>query len=134
MTDILPIAHTNTPIKRFTFGVAVNDGPTPLTHKVRSDYVEEQWLSYVGPCGLLMARRMDKILATQTTQGVETKLWAKQMGVTVTEMIASLNRLARFGLGEWNGETNFLLRRHWPEVPLAIATPQHRDVLMSLTD
>ena len=133
-TTLVPTEVPTPRYKRFTFGVITDDRATPLTHKVRSEYIEDAWLAYIGPTALLLARRMDQILASSTTQGVETKVWAQHMGVSGDELISALNRLERFGLGEWNGETNFLMRRHWPEVPLAIRTPKHRELLLSLSD
>lgn len=121
-------------IKRFQFGALPNDMPNVTTHKVRSEYVEEEWLTFIGPAALLTARRMDQQLATATTQGCEVKAWARTLGVTPVELLAALNRLARFGLGEWHGDQTFLLRRHWPTVPVAILTPPHREALMSLAD
>ena len=125
-------------IERFSIGAHPTDtGPTldATTERVRSDYVEKEWMQFIGPIALCVARRMDNILATEASQGVTVKSWSKEMGITPEQFVEALNRLDRFALGEWQGRANFMLRRHWPKpVPLAITTPRHRDVLLALSD
>jgi hypothetical protein len=130
----LPVPMIKEVKARFNFGPTPIDTQPTGAHKVRSEYVEEQWLAYIGPTALLVARRMDNALSTVTTQGCNVSQWSKEMGITPEELMRALNRLARFGLGEWQGDQTFLLRRHWPSVPLAIATQVHREALLTLAD
>jgi len=64
---------------------------------------------------------------------VEVTRWATQLGITQDELISAANRLARYGLAQWNGD-NFVLSRHWPPVPAAITTDLHRVALLALED
>jgi hypothetical protein len=125
-------------IDRFTVTAAAG-GPTPLSESVRSAYVEDQWLPYLGPAALLFARRLDHLLAHlkdgQVSVAVIVHKWASDLGVYPEEVIASKNRLLRFGLATWEPKGNVLsLYRHWPQVPPAIATPEHRALLLAVSD
>jgi hypothetical protein len=109
--------------------------PDAGSHRIRSEYVEEEWLPFIGPLALLVARRMDSILSTQLRFGVEVKNWATRLSVEPIEFERVLERLVRFGLGEWSSDgLHFILHRRWPSVPLAITTPLHRAALTAITD
>lgn len=121
--------------RRFVFAAFPTDTSPAYTHKVTSQYCEEEWLQYIGPIALLLARRMDNHLSSNNSSGaVEVKQWARSMCISMEEFVSALNRLDRYGLGEWKSGNEFLLRRHWPAVPLAIATPKHRDALLAISD
>lgn len=119
--------------ERFTLG-ALGDSPAPAQSvRVRSDYVEENWIGFVGPLGLAVARRMDSMLANQASVGCDPAQWASHFGVSVEDLLAAMTRLERYGLAERNGGRYFL-RRHWPEVPTAITTPLHKRALIDLDE
>ena len=123
------------PKQRFNFGPTPTDTPPSHTYRVPSQYVEDNWLAFIGPIALLVARRMDNALVNGATNaGCNVKQWSVEMGITADQLMAACNRLERFGLGEWHGDQTFLIRRHWPTVPLAILTPRHRQALLSLAD
>jgi hypothetical protein len=137
---LAPIDPTPTApvIDRFTV-VAASIGPDPLSQPVRSAYVEDAWLPYLGPCALLFARRLDHMLANlqdgHQSVSVLVHRWASDLGVYPEEVLAAKNRLLRFGLATWEAKGNqFALLRHWPPVPAAIATPEHRALLVGLAD
>jgi hypothetical protein len=133
--EVLPAIPEDKPKLRFTFAAFPIDTSQINQHKVTSQYCEDEWLKYIGPIALLVARRMDNHLAANASSGaVLVKEWARTMGVDSEEVVKGLNRLARYGLGEWKSDAEFLLRRHWPTVPLAIATPPHREALIALAD
>src|SRR5262245_15182840 len=108
--ELVPvIMGERTPLDKFTLGALPSDDPSG--YKVRDSYNEENWITYIGPVALIVARKMDVILSSNNTQGVVAKRWAAQLGVTVEEFTIAVHRLARYGLGEWQGQS-FLLRRH----------------------
>jgi hypothetical protein len=118
---------------------AADGGPSPMSQPVRSAYVEEAWLPYLGPPALLFARKCDHLLAHlkdgQQSVAVLVNRWADALGVYPEQILAAKHRLVRFGLAEWEPKGNVLrLHRHWPPVPAAIATPEHRAVLLTVPD
>lgn len=125
-------------LDRFTV-VATDTTPGVDTYPVRSPYVEDEWLPYLGPAALLFARRCDHALSSLTeghqSIAVLVHRWAEALGVYPEEVVAARNRLLRFGLATWEPKGNIMgLDRHWPPVPAAIATPEHRPVLLGLSD
>lgn len=122
------------------FAVTTADGgPTTMSESVRSAYVEEAWLPYLGPTALIFARRCDAKLATlkdgQQSITVHITKWGEAMGCYPEEVVAAKNRLMRFGLAVWEPKGNMLgLLRHWPPVPPAITTPEHRQLLLAVPD
>ena len=125
-------------LDRFTV-IAATQGPTPTSESVRSPYVEEFWLPFLGPCALLFARKCDVMLANlkngEQSVSVNIRKWGDALGVYPEEIVAAKNRLLRFGLATWEEKGYALaLKRHWPAVPEAIATPEHKSVLLSLND
>jgi hypothetical protein len=122
-------------LTRFILASA-DDKPTEGTQRVRSEYVEDNWLPYIGPHALVLARLMDRWLAVAPTQGVVVKAWAHLTGMTEVDLVAALERLIRYGLAEWGAgaDNTFVLVRHWPLVPPAILTKRHRDALTALED
>jgi len=124
---------TDEPRRRLTLTSRHDEKPTTETMRVRSDAVEECWLPFLGPCALVFARRADLALTTQASVGVEVSRWAATLGCSGDELVAATNRLARYGLAEWQGD-NLVLSRHWPKVPAAITTIPHRAVLLALSD
>lgn len=133
--DIVPVeepAEEPVPVTRFSIGPSQVDNPAG--YKVRSDYCEEHWIAFIGPSALVIARKMDNLLASSSSSAVSVKMWSAQLGITEPELVAAVRRLARYGLGEWVGDAKFLLRRHWPEIPAAITTPRHKRALLDLPD
>jgi hypothetical protein len=129
------MTDTATPIRRFTITSMEGEKPTGDSHRVSSEYVEHEWLPYLGPTALLFARRIDYLMSTDGKNAVDVKHWADQLGVCQAEVLLAANRLIRFGLAQWSErDKTLLLSRHWPSVPMAIATPQHRSVLLDLPD
>ena len=122
------------PVQRFSFS-AVDEVTPPNSHSVRSPYVEENWLAYIGPTALLLARRIDSALTTDHKGAVEVSKWADSMGVYPEELLMAVSRLIRFGLATWNErDKTFLLVRQWPAIPQCIQTSLHRKALLSITD
>jgi len=125
-------------LDRFTV-TAADGGPSPLTESVRSPYVEECWLPYLGCEALMFARRCDQQLS-QLKDGAQSiavivSRWADALGMIYPEqVIAAKNRLVRFGMATWDDKGVMALKRHWPQVPDAIATAEHRKLLLAITD
>jgi hypothetical protein len=123
---------TDEPARRYT--VTGIDGDR-MWERVPSAYVEESWLPFVGPVALVLARRLDNKLASEARVAVETGRWAAHLGVQPDDITTAFLRLWRYGLVEaGDGENHYRLYRHWPPVPMAIATPPHRAALLSLSD
>ena len=125
-------------LDRFSVAAA-STGPTPTSESVRSAYVESEWLPYLGPTTIIFARRADAMLATlkdgQQSITVHIRKWAEAMGCYPDDITAAKNRLLRFGLATWEPKGNMLsIERHWPLVPPAIATPEHRALLLAVPD
>ena len=118
---------------------AADTGPTPLTESVRSPYVEECWLPYLGCEALMFARRCDQQLS-QLKDGAQSiaiivTRWADALGMIYPEQVlAAKNRLVRFGMATWDDKNVLALKRHWPQVPDAIATAEHRKLLLAIPD
>jgi hypothetical protein len=109
--------------------------PGPDTHRVSSEYVEHEWLPFLGPNALVLARRIDFILTTDGKNAVDVHKWADLLGVRQDDILLAANRLIRFGLASWSErDTTLLMSKHWPSVPMAIKTLQHRAVLLDLPD
>lgn len=122
-------------IRRFTITSMEGEKPTSDSHRVGSEYVEHEWLPYLGPTALLLARRIDWLLSTDGKNAVDTHHWAQQLGVRASDILLGANRLIRFGLAAWSDrDKTLIMTRHWPSVPPAIRTDQHRAVLMDLPD
>ena len=125
-------------LDRFTV-TAADSGPSALSQPVRSAYVEECWLPFLGCEALMFARRCDQMLS-QLKDGAQSiavivSRWASDLGMIYPEqVVAAKNRLVRFGLATWDGKSVLALRRHWPPVPDAIATPEHRALLLAIPD
>ena len=128
MTDDRPMRH-------FTITSMEGEKPGVDTHTINSEYVEHEWLPFLGPCALLFARRVNFLLTTDGKNAVGIKAWSELLGVQQDEILLAANRLIRFGLATWSDrDKTFLISRHWPSVPMAIKTPQHRAVLLDLPD
>ena len=125
-------------LDRFTV-TASQTKPDVGSEGIRSAYVEEAWLPYLGPSALLFARRCDAALATlqdgAKSVAVIVARWAEALGIDNEEVVAAKNRLVRFGLARWDAKSTVLdLHRHWPAVPAAITTPEHRSILLAISD
>jgi hypothetical protein len=126
-------------LDRFTVTTA-DGGPTPLSQPIRSAYVEECWLPFLGCEALMFARKCDEKLSRlkdgAQSFNVMIATWASDLGMLYPEqVIAAKNRLIRFGLATWGDKAPVLsLKRHWPPVPEAIATPEHRALLLAIPD
>ena len=126
-------------LDRFTV-TAASGAPNPLSQPVRSAYVEESWLPYLGCEAVMFARRCDEKLSSlkdgAQSVAVIVSRWAEALGMLYPEqIIAAKNRLVRFGMATWDAKSGILaLNRHWPPVPEAIATPEHRMLLLGLPD
>ena len=132
-------APTTPVLDRFSV-TAADSGPTPLSESVRSTYVEECWLPFLGCEAVMFARRCDQMLS-QLKDGAQSisvivSRWADSLGMLYPEqVVAAKNRLVRFGMATWDPKTGVLsLKRHWPQVPEAIATPEHRKLLLAISD
>lgn len=124
-----------TPIRRFTITSMEGEKPGPDTHRVGSEYVEEEWLPFLGPAALVLARRVDHVLTTDGKNAIDVHKWAEWLGVRQSDILLACNRLIRFGLAAWSErDKTLIMTRHWPSVPMAIRTAQHRAVLMDLPD
>jgi hypothetical protein len=135
MTDIEEQPVVDTTPRKFTITAPEGEAPTPDSERVRSEYVEECWLPYLGPTALLLARRIDLTLSSQNKSALGVEKVAEALGVYPEEIIAACHRLVRYGLANWSDrDPMLLLHRHWPKVPAAIATPPHRRALMALPD
>jgi len=127
-----PFAEPRTP-RKFMVTTEDDDNPGHDTERIRSDYVETQWLPYLGPMAILLARKIDLLLTTDHKITFDVDRWAAEMGVTAEEVLAGCHRLVRYGLAKWGHKDPLLIvTRHWPHVPVAIQTMPHRRVLMSL--
>ena len=102
-------------------------------HRVTSEYVEDNWIAFIGPVALVLARRLDRRLGYEHRVAVETARWCDSLGVTPAELLVGVNRLVRYGLAEWgDGENHLRLHRIWPVVPAAISTAPHKAALSAL--
>src|SRR5262245_48873645 len=123
------------PIRRFTITSMEGEKPGVDTHRVGSEYVEHEWLPFIGPAALLLARRIDWLLTTDGKNQVDIHKWGEMLGVPQQQVLLAANRLIRFGLASWSDRDKCLIMsRYWPSVPMAIRTSQHRAVLMDLPD
>jgi hypothetical protein len=122
------------PPRRFNITAAETEGLS-AEHQVRSPYVEEHWLTYLGPTALLLARHVDAILANAPKGAVDVERVADQIGVSPHKIVAAIDRLRRYGLATWSSRDALLtLQRRWPDVPAAIQTPRHREALIRIAD
>lgn len=85
----------------------------------RSHYVEQFWLSILGPSAVLFLRRVAARLEEEP-EGFELDLveWAQELGLGTkggkhSPMWRTLDRICRFGLASRNGP-NVAFRRHMP--------------------
>lgn len=130
-----PIPETPTGLRRFTITSIEGEKPDGTSQRVRSEYVEESWLPYLGPAAILLARKIDQILATEHKYAVDVPKWSEAMGVSPDDLLAACHRLVRYGLAAWGDrDPTLFVRRFWPLVPEAIKTPLHRKVLIGLPD
>ena len=122
-------------LRRFTITGVEGERPGPGQERVRSDYVEQEWMPYLGPVTICLARRIDLILATEHKYAIDVPKWAEQMGISPGDLLAACHRLVRYGLATWSDRDPMLsMARYWPPIPAAIQTPRHRQVLISLPD
>ena len=132
--EVLDVAEPRAP-KKFTITSVEDEKPDGTSERVQSEYVEESWTPYLGPTAVLLARRIDRILAHEHKYAVDIDKWAGSLGVTAEEVTAACHRLVRYGLARWaDRDPMLIISRHWPKVPAAIRTPLHRRVLMGLPD
>ena len=89
----------------------------------------------------MFARRCCDQMLSQLKDGAQSisvivGRWAEALGMLYPEqVVAAKNRLVRFGMATWDTKTGVLhLKRHWPPVPEAIATPEHRAMLLAIPD
>ena len=104
---------------------------------VRSEYVEENWTAYLGPNAVLLARKLDHMMSKDTKQrtAIQVKTLSAQLGISQEEVLRACSCLVRFGLAGWSErDSTYFLARRWPAVASAIATPQHRETLLSIED
>ena len=147
MTTLLPIGAPNPdpvfePIKieppqprKFTITSPEGETPGGEHERVRSDYVEDSWLPYLGPAAVLLARRIALILETEHKAQLDVDKWGKWLGLPGDDVLAACHRLVRYGLAVWGDRDPMLtMQRFWPRVPPAISTPPHRAVLTALPD
>jgi|SRR5262245_2368846 len=135
MTELTKELDGPREIRRFTITAPADESPVAGSERVRSEYVEEAWLPFIGPTALLLARRIDLALATNGKSAMDVKGLSSSLGVYPEEIIAACHRLARFGLAAWSErDPTLTLSRYWPHVPAAITTPQHKAALMALPD
>ena len=141
VTDPVEVVDVEMMLDRFTVtSDTARDKPTgEYPHRVTAEYVEREWLSYLGPAALLFARKCDYQLAQlkteQTSIAVLVHRWADELGIYPEELLAAKNRLLRFRMAKWEPKSNlFVIKRHWPPVPDSIATPEHKAALLSLPD
>jgi len=144
MSQILPIGAPDPDrlpgqvakvLRRFTITSIEGETPDGTSQRVRSDYVEEHWMPYLGPVTIILARKIDLILSTEHKYAIDVPRWAEQMCISSEDLIAACHRLVRWGLANWSDRDPMLsMARHWPQVPAAIATPLHRKVLVGLPD
>ena len=131
MTDTLE----RTELHRFTITGIEGETPDATAHRVRSDYVEDQWMSFLGPVTIIIARRFDLLLSTEHKYGIDVPKLADQLCITPGDVLAACHRLVRWGLASWSDRDPMLsMARYWPQVPAAIRTPMHRRVLIGLPD
>lgn len=129
------MTDTNGPVRRFTITSLEGERPGADTHPIQSEYVEHEWLPFIGPAALLLARRINWLLTTDGKNAVDVAKWAEMLGIGQADVLLAANRLIRFGLAQWSDrDKTLLLSRHWPSVPQAIKTSQHRSVLLDLPD
>ena len=129
------MTEPSTPIRRFTITSMEGERPSAESHRVNSDYVEAEWLPFLGPTALLLARRVDHLLHTDGKNQIDVHRWAVDLGVRQADILLAANRLIRFGLAAWSErDKTLIMTRHWPNMPAAICTLQHRAVLMDLPD
>ena len=134
MTDTLQ-RPTTTPLRRFTITGIEGETPDAGAHRVRSDYVEDQWMSYLGPVTISLARRIDLILTTEHKYAIDVPKWEDQMCLEAGELMIACHRLVRWGLAHWSDRDPMLsMARYWPPVPAAVRSPRHRQVLIQLPD
>src|SRR5262245_43645230 len=70
-------------LTRFTV-TSDQDNPhqhTLVDHRVRSEYVEDNWLPFIGPVALILARRLDSRLGYEQRVAVETARWCEAIGI-----------------------------------------------------
>ena len=127
-------APERAPLRHFTITGDVRTNEL-ANHRIRSEYVEEHWLPFIGPTAMLFARRCDLTLTHDNKAAVPISKWAESFGVTYEDLLSAVRRLIRYGLATWvERDSTLLLRRHWPSVPEAITTPEHKAVLTGLPD
>ena len=92
-------------------------------------------MPYLGPVTIMLARKIDLILATEHKYAIDVPKWAEQLCISGDDLIAACHRLVRWGLAHWGDrDPTLFVHRYWPLVPNAIKTPMHRKVLVGLPD
>lgn len=97
--------------------------PVGHAHAVSGLYVEHHWLPIIGPTAMLLARRLDGLLAHNDGNcvDIEVEPLAHSLGVGVSRLWHALDRLKRRRLLTLNHVTEtttvVVLRRYWPTVP-----------------
>jgi hypothetical protein len=132
---LTPVATEPKELRRFTITGIEGEKQGLGSERVRSDYVEREWLPYLGPTAIVLARRVDLILQTENKSALDVAKWAELMGVAPDELVAACHRLVRYGLAVWGERDPMLsMSRWWPQVPMAIRTEPHRQALTNLPD
>ncbi|MEM7338572.1 MAG: hypothetical protein AAF467_07995 [Actinomycetota bacterium] len=94
-----------------------------LGHDPRSPYVEQYWLSILGPSSTLLLRRLAARLETEPDGfDLDPAEWAMELGVGArggkhSPFWRSIDRACRFGMARRNGPT-LMVRRRLP--PLTV--------------
>lgn len=103
--------------------VVSDSTPVGYAHAVSGEYVERYWLPVLGPTALLLARRLDGLLAHHENERVDIEVepLAHSLGVGVSRLWHALDRLKRRRLLTLNHVTEtttvVVLRRFWPTAP-----------------
>ena len=122
-------------LRRFTITSIEGETPQPGYERVRSEYVEHEWLRFLGPTAIIFARWIDLTLSTEHKYAVDVPRRAREMCVTPTELVGACHRLVRYGLAHWSDRDPMLsMARYWPRVPAAITSDIHRSVLLDIDD
>ena len=120
--------------KSFTITFIEGEIPEGYIEQIRGDYVEREWLAYLGPEAILVARRIALVLEYEHKSIVKVKQWAEEMKLTEKELLDACSMLTHYGLAHWSDrDPTLFMAKRWPLVPPAIKTPVHRQVLMGLS-
>lgn len=121
-------------MRSFTFTFKEGEIPEGYTQQIRGDYVEREWLAYLGPEAILLARRIAGILEYSHKSVVKIAQWAEEMKLSEEKLMDACSMLVHYGLATFSErDTTLVMQKRWPLVPPAILTPIHRQVLMGLS-